>query len=986
MCAPALVASAAGRHEVRIDTLDMLTLVERGKANVEIVAPSQSSVVKFAAEELQKFLQQATGAKIEIVRARTGTIPVIVVGDNAWARDAAGIDVGKLPRGAFRVKRAVDVIYIAGRDEPFLDLKRYMERSIPLFERGTLNGVYDFLERFVGVRFLLPCDEGTVVPKIETLRVPMMDIYEAPDFTARRVSYYSGRLWGKHSKEAERSVKNLARLRWRASSNYIPNCHSLIRSGVVQRFCETNPEYFALMPNGKRNNDLSLPGHPGHLCYSSQGLEDEVYKDAVSYLTGQPPFVRKVVNRRGIQTWDWNAFMPGYFNIMPNDGYGERTFCHCPKCWAFHESDRTSDLIWGFVCRVAKRLQDNGIPGKVTAMVYGPYRAVPDFEIPSNVMVMVATAGPWAEKSPVKAATGMKEVTDWSKKIGAKVWMWNYINDNNQGRVPKGVPPVSTKYIESFYKRVAPHVFGSYTQSSIDYYLFQCLNYYVIHKLFWNIETDVTALVAEYHEKMFGPAAEPMAEFFARIEELWTTRVLGEFKSTPLGPVTTIPTEREVWEETYTDEVFAEFEALYDRAERLTRNDASALKRVRWFHEHFLGEMLRARQAYKDRSREVDDLVLQVTPLPQGQAIEIDGRLDDAAWQNASSVYLVPWKSDKAVVNTRVAVRWSRTHLYLAFECEEPHIEKLYVSDRQRDDQQTWKDSSIEVFLNPSCDRAICYQLIVSAKGVVADCALRTDKDGVKTNDWAWDSTALTATKVEAKRWTCEIAIPVSDMAAGELEAGAHWVANFNRGRNITDVPPEENQLYTWSPFLNKGFHDFPRFGRLAFVVKAESSNMIKNGSFERDTKRQSPADWYGPREPELKRLIQVDTGTFRDGRRSLRITNAKERLLVTQYLPDMKPNRKFRLTYFIKTDNVERRPGAKRFGACVNVQASAPDGQNYFFPVTLHKGTMPWTKQGFTFKTGPNTGKKHRPYIRLYLYGSEGTVWYDDVRIGEVE
>ena len=69
-----------------------------------------------------------------------------------------------------------------------------------------------------------------------------------------------------------------------------------------------------------------------------------------------------------------------------------------------------------------------------------------------------------------------------------------------------------------------------------------------------------------------------------------------------------------------------------------------------------------------------------------------------------------------------------------------------------------------------------------------------------------------------------------------------------------------------------------------------------------------------------------------------------------------------------------------------MNLSVSLKDGQNLFSPTALHQGTLGWTKQGVIFKTGPNAGIDHRPYARLYLYGSKGTVWFDDVRLRKVD
>ena len=275
----------------------MLTLVENGKANVEIVVMTHAPLVRFAAEELQQFIGRATGVEVAIVSRRSGTIPAIALGDSLWLRQAAGIDVGRMPRDGFRIKRIADVIYIAGRADPYADPKKILGGGAPSNEMGRLFGVYDFLERFVGARFYFAGDIGTVVPKTDTLRVPGMDIIEAPDFVSRKVSYY-GPHWDGSDKVAARSTQNLTRVRWRGETGYVPCCHSMARSGLSERFAVSNPEYFAILPNGKRDSDLSLPGHPGQHCFSSKGLEDEVYQDAVAYLTGQPPTVRRVTNLR----------------------------------------------------------------------------------------------------------------------------------------------------------------------------------------------------------------------------------------------------------------------------------------------------------------------------------------------------------------------------------------------------------------------------------------------------------------------------------------------------------------------------------------------------------------------------------------------------------------------------------------------------------------------------------------------------------------
>ena len=111
-------------------------------------------------------------------------------------------------------------------------------------------------------------------------------------------------------------------------------------------------------------------------------------------LTGKPAAYRGVITDYGRSNWDPSGFQPGYFNIMPQDGFYE---CRCPECqkhFAKGAKD-TSEFVWDFVCGTAEKLKKNNVPGYLTMMGYTPYRLIPERPIPDNVLIMVALAGPW---------------------------------------------------------------------------------------------------------------------------------------------------------------------------------------------------------------------------------------------------------------------------------------------------------------------------------------------------------------------------------------------------------------------------------------------------------------------------------------------------------------------------------------------------------------------------------------------------------------
>ena len=351
---------AGVKRKILIDNSRSLQL---NRKNVEIVVPEKSpKTVVFAAEELKKSLGESLGGKIPVVNKPDNNKISIILGDNTLSRKA-GISIKDIPRDGYIIKSLGKDIYILGQDDPKRNpVKLLRTGSWPnYYERGTLFGVYDFLERIVGVRFYFPGKIGTVVPKHKSLKVGKLDILNFPDFTARKFSKYSGRWYEGNNRDFKFVPgKNLNFMRLRMATSVIPNCHGLARMGYLDRFGKSNPEYFALRSNGKRHNNPSM-SHPGQLCYNS-GIRDEVYKDAKAYLTGKPASSRGA-SHKGRVHWNPSACQPGYFNPMPQDGYYP---CRCPKCIKYYKGGNPaiSKFMWEFVVDIANRLQKTKSPAK----------------------------------------------------------------------------------------------------------------------------------------------------------------------------------------------------------------------------------------------------------------------------------------------------------------------------------------------------------------------------------------------------------------------------------------------------------------------------------------------------------------------------------------------------------------------------------------------------------------------------------------------
>lgn len=144
-------------------------LAENGISDYKIAISSEATAAeKNAANELRSYTMRVTGANMEIVTDNESLQlgqKYISVGGTALF-EASQIDVSDLNIDGFRIKTVEDTVIIKG------------ER-----DRGTLYGVYDFLEKVLGVKFLTAIYEH--IPKTATVPLYAMDIVQIPDFMSR---------------------------------------------------------------------------------------------------------------------------------------------------------------------------------------------------------------------------------------------------------------------------------------------------------------------------------------------------------------------------------------------------------------------------------------------------------------------------------------------------------------------------------------------------------------------------------------------------------------------------------------------------------------------------------------------------------------------------------------------------------------------------------------------------------------------------------
>jgi len=929
-------------------------------SEVELLVDGQQPLLReWLVPVFQGYLEKILGAKPPVVTAPSGNALTIVLGAGNLAAEN-GLDVAALPPEGYYIRRQGNLLFLCGLD----DQKKTPQSNFYMmwFSRGTISAMYDFLERFADCIFAYPSELGQSLPSRGYLALPpVIQIQESPDFDFRSLSLNNPGFPMTSATETldELGVKALYRqgLASRYSINRIPFGHGLVYMHLVERYAKEHPEYFALMPDGRRHSDPENK-HPGHICYSNPQLREEIYQDLKAYLTGQPAATR------GLKHWEVNAFDRKYVNVMPQDWF---YYCCCDQCAKiapgarFYQdgtpeetraaaADAINEMLWKFTADMARRLTAEGIDGIVTQMAYSPLREPPKCDLPENIEVMVALPGQahhddWENELSI--------LQHWIDKLHKKVYIWTYPGKAMGKAAMVGIPAIMHRHNGKYFQMVKDYIKGVFLEEETDFFIFTHLNDYVFSHVAWNNDIDVDALLDKYYTGMYGAGAPMMKEYFNTVEDLWCNKILGNVKNTSLGPIAVIPDINLVWKEIYSQEKMDRLNALLDQAETAASDDPECLARIRYMRQEFHGPIVAARNAH----------FLKTQGFKQ--------------WKAAlgEEIFLRPCKGVSAEVSTRVTLTEDAEKLYLDVVCQEPQMAtiraKCPASDR---DGNCWEDSDFEFFIAPTGDRAKFYQIVFNSRGSLLDSAYDGDKE-----DLSWDSQAVVETHRGQERWRAKVTIPKS--ALGGVDFSQPIPVNFGRHR----VTKKIDELYQWSPSEGNSFKETARWGTIS---NTPAENLLINGDFNLGFENTRPTAWnpWKSQTDDLAKDVTLDNEIFITSGAALRIINTPNvRCAVGQTFRG-KANTKYTLSYYIRAQGLDltgvEEPNSAGVGAYIYA-----GGKQFGLPQNRIQSDLEWTRQEFTFSTDDkdvDADGTVKCTLGLWNWYCGGTVWFDNVSITE--
>ncbi len=425
-----------------------LLLVENGASTYRIVIPGNARPdEKKAAEVLQHYIHRMTGAMLPVVPEGNfeGTTAIYIGKVKNAGNPGARYD-------GFQIRTDASAVYICGASG-----------------KGTLYGVYTFLEKYLGCRKYAGGEPAFVpVQKDIAIASGIRDV-QSPQFVFRQ-TYYPA------SNDPEY-------LDWHKLHRFEDLWglwgHSYFKLLPPEQHFAAHPEYYSLVQGRRR---------PVQLCLSNE----DVFRHTVAYL-------RKAMQQRP------DAI---YWSVSPND---EPLYCTCDQCAATdaEEGGPQGSLI-RFVNRVAAVFPDQHF----TTLAYTYTSRPPRKTRPAqNVYVFLSSIDAWRTKplsSEPSAAGFRKNLEEWSA-ITDHLFIWDYTTQFTNFLTPFPDYRHAAQNLRYFSKK---GVSGVFLHGSEDNYSDMAeWNSYLHARLLWDPETDEAAVRADFMTGYYGAAANAVNNY-----------------------------------------------------------------------------------------------------------------------------------------------------------------------------------------------------------------------------------------------------------------------------------------------------------------------------------------------------------------------------------------------------------------------------------------------------------------------------------------
>ena len=451
-----------------------VTLADKAATRYRIVVAADAiPSERYAAEELQRYLERMSGAKLPIVTdAEPAASREILLGDNAHLRSLKSkIDFTSLGADGFVLRTDGNRLIIAG--------------GMP---RGTLYGVYALLEEKLGVRWftseveVVPRRDRVQLPKLNETQVPRLEYREVfwtammrdPDFAARH------RLNGDHYRLTEKHGGRAA--------VYFPFVHSFDLL-IPRELYKEHPEYFPLI-KGKR-----VDGY-------------------VQRCLSNPDVLRISIER--VRQWIKEHPEATIISVSQNDTFN---YCQCDQCKALDgaEGSPAASMI-RFVNAVAEAIEKEHPNVRIDTLAYQYTRKPPKTLRPrKNVIVRLCSieccfAHPLDSCPSEENRRFRDDILAW-QPVAPLLYIWDYTPNFANYQQPFPNFDSLQPNVRFFANHGVKGLFEQGNYSAGGNGEMEPLRAYLLAKLLWNPDADVKRHTDEFLHGYYGRAAGKIREY-----------------------------------------------------------------------------------------------------------------------------------------------------------------------------------------------------------------------------------------------------------------------------------------------------------------------------------------------------------------------------------------------------------------------------------------------------------------------------------------
>lgn len=781
-----------------------LTLVRDSVSQSVVVIPEgkgeKTEIYRRSADELIRYIEKATGASLELLESGK-PLPagkkLILIGDSTLTAKY-NVSSDDLPLEGFRIKTFPEGLAIVGRiPENNLGGGLYVPKYSASW--GVLFGVYDFLERFCGVRWYYPDELGVYIPKIKTLSIPPCEYSNWPHFSKR-----SGAHWAffrdKNPMNESTGLKEYSQYFRSGDSSYLEwGAHSPINFAL---HASTVPECMEECKDGAHSKDFP--------CYGNPKTVDLMYDDLVNfYEKGDvTPFVSPMSGR------PWCAPTATRIIISPPDKPISCNCVFCQKLWRdeLGSMGSASLIMTDFVSKLAKRISDKWPEKKVVFCPYMNYTLCPeDLKLPGNVVIqMTKMYGSANSKEEFVAEFYNNQIMKWNQACGGnKIVTYEYSCWPAESTfMPFQYPHVLQKFYQDNRNRIYgsfidghPSQAGRRVPSDPTYggeWAYSHPTFYIWYRLLWDPYFNVDAALDEYCTLMYGAAAPEMKEIITLLTDRWENVKWNEkiFDNTVKSSM--------IYGKTMSKSEISRLESLYQKALQKIVNDSLSTQRLEFFGGAIKKCLTEANEFNMDNRPVM--LIKKVGSNPV-----VDGKDNDKEfWGKEKYFTKLAYSLEKAGTPSTSMIRavWTDdgiTFAILNYEAFKP------MAKCTGQDAGVYEDDCIEIFIQP--EKSPYFHIAANHLGGFFD--ERGDDPSIHLKGLKVSSSIIKSGT--NSHWFCEIFIPFSELGINPLP-NTEFSGNIIRNRIFECDNEIQKRFYRWSTKFRPAHNDTNAFGKMKLV------------------------------------------------------------------------------------------------------------------------------------------------------------------------